>query len=347
MAQIDLGRIPNVAFAKVGARGKCNIMFPALYAAADTRAVGQLLLAQFYEDVLRPALLAVDLDRLTHWPVSYELAMRRSRDANGRLHLGSIDIPVDKLGPLVVEMKLLMAGIREFVGAFFYHEVRGVKGGSVHDPQDLLDVDASFDEVCDHLDWHAIPAQVRDQFYIDIALEIRRPGHVVQWMREHHLNILRAVLPVATDGQRVGISRSPGFHCDLSAQISDFAGFRVAPGERGKDDGVVYINVYTTDKDVHYQLHKGVFSRKSPQDLLPHGIKALRNGVNEWTKSFFAASGAEEHPAQEGAARCEVRVQMKRYREVLRDWDEHRVRRLTGSIPSSVWWCVHTISQRQ
>ena len=337
---IDLGRIPNACFAKVGLRGRCNLMFPALYAQSEQTIIGRELNLKFYKEVLRPALVAIDAEQFGHWPPSYEAAERKARDVRGKYHLGSIDVPVDNLSELVIEMKLLMANIREFAGAFFYHEARGVKGGSVHDPADDDDARAALDEVCDFLDWGAIPAEVRSQFYIDIGIEIRRPRHVLQWRSTQHKNILRQVLPTSTDIQRSAIVKSPNFKYDAASQLTDFAGFRVPPGTRGRSDGVVYINVYSTEKEVHYQLHNGVFSRKKPADLLGARITRVAKDVNEWTKSFHAASGGAGNAAQEGAARCEVRVQMRRYLDVLRGWDDNLVQALTSSIPSGTWWCV-------
>ncbi|EPS92536.1 hypothetical protein FOMPIDRAFT_1020991, partial [Fomitopsis schrenkii] len=338
LVHIDLGRIPNAVFAKVGARGKCNIVFPALYPTSVSTMVGRELNLIFYQEVLRPALLAIDLDQVGHWPPDYAAAERRARDHQGRYHFGSIDVPVDKLPELVIEMKLLMANIREFRGAFFYHEVRGVKGGSGHDPEDDEDVREAFDEVCEYLDWNSIPAETRDQFYIDIGIEIRRPGHVMHWRSGNHLNVLRNVLPSATDPQRHAIMKSPNFHHDAASQLTDFAGFRVAPLTRGAADGVAYINVYSTEKEIHYQLHKGMFARAKPRELLPQAIKMLSKRINEWTKSFFASTGVEGNTPQEAAARCEIRVRMRQYDQVLRHWDDALVQQLTSSIPSKVWW---------
>ena len=60
---IDLGRIPNMAFAKVGLRAKCNVMFPAMYAHSEQTVVGRELNLKFYEEVLRPALVMIDAEQ--------------------------------------------------------------------------------------------------------------------------------------------------------------------------------------------------------------------------------------------------------------------------------------------
>lgn len=340
IGHIDLGRIPNAAFAKVGPRARCNLMLPALYAQSDRTIVGRDLNIKFYEEVLRPALVAIDAAQFSHWPPDYESAERKARNAMGQYQMGTIDVAAGQLPELVVEMKLLMANIREFAGAFFYHESRGVKGGSGHDPADDDDVRAAFDEVCDHINWDLIPREIRAQFYIDVGIEIRRPRHVLQWRSGQHHNIMERMVPSATEIQRRAIMKSEAFHYDPSSQLSDFAGFRVAPGTRGRADGVVYMNVYCTEKEVHYQLHNGVFSRKKPADLLGPRLNRMLKDVDEWTKSFNSSTGVNGAAPQEGSARCEVRVQMRRFDEVLRGWDDETVQTLTSSIPSRVWWCV-------
>ena len=239
-----------------------------MYAHSEQTVVGRELNLKFYEEVLRPALVMIDAEQFGHWPPSYTAAERTARDSLGQYHFGTVDIPVENISELVVEMKLLMANIREFAGAFFYHEARGMKGGSVHDPGDDDDARAALDEVCDVFDWNAITPEMRNQFYIDIGIEIRRPGHVVQWRRKHHKNIIRTLLPSATDAQCKAVIESPTFMEDPASQLSEYAGFRVPLRTRGQGEGIVYMNLYCTEKQVHYQLHKGVFSRKKPADLL-------------------------------------------------------------------------------
>ncbi|KAI0723693.1 hypothetical protein C8Q72DRAFT_752532, partial [Fomitopsis betulina] len=93
------------------------------------------------------------------------------------------------------------------------------------------------------------------------------PGHVVQWVSYAHGDLLEALLPHVTEAQQSTVQCSHAFHLDRSAQLTDFAGFWVAPGMHGEADGMAYINVYSTDKSVHYQMHPGIFKKIQPHDL--------------------------------------------------------------------------------
>lgn len=323
-------------FAKVLNRGTCNLALPALYGHTARGVVERDLCRQFYEVILRPSLLEIDLEHIAHWPPSYEAAEQKYRDVTGKFRFSTVELPVHCFKDVVRVMKRKMDAIPVFRGWFFIHDMRGVKGGSIHDPNDPEEVELAVNETCQYLDMDVVPTT---QFWIDIGLEIRRPGHIVQWYSGAHNALLRLLLPNSTDDQIDKILKSPNCHRDPNALLTDFAGLRVAPGTRAAGDGVVYINVYTTDKEVHYQLHKGVFRRHEPQDLFPGRIDRLIEDIDKWIKVMRECMGGEnDHALQQGAARVEVRVPLHAYNSFLVDWDADLVNQLISAVPSMTWW---------
>lgn len=323
-------------FAKVGSRGTCNIAFPALYGSTRRGVIARPLCVIFYEQVLRPVLLEVDLDHIGHWPPSYHAAEELKRGKNGQYHFGSVPLPVHCLEGVVRGMKAKMEEIPSFKGAFYIHDLRGVKGESIHNPGSAPERKHALNETCAYLAMTRVP---RDQFFIDVGLEIRRPGHVVQWDGSAHAALLREVLPNTTPEQ---VDLLLGNHAclrDPNALLSDFAGLRIAPASRNIGDDVVYINIYTTDKTVHYQLHHGVFQKHKCEDLLPHRISHVMDDVDRWTKCLYDCMGGDDnHEEQVGAARCELRVPMSKYETVLLGMEEDVVNRVVAAIPARTWW---------
>ena len=126
---------------------------------------------------------------------------------------------------------------------------------------------------------------------------------------------------------------------DPNGLLTDFAGLRVSPGTRAAADGVVYINVYSTDKTIHYQLHQGVFQKHSPKDLLPGNISGVLKRLDRWTSCLNECMGGkDDHRQQEAAARCEVRVCLNDYSRVLVDWNVRDVNQFVSAVPARSWW---------
>lgn len=334
--RVDIGSIPNMPFAKVGDHGTCNIAFPAVYGHSQRGVIERDLCCLFYDRVLRPVLHTVDLDHIAHWPPSYQAAEERIRDNHGEYHFGTVQLPAHCLADIVHGMKEKMQAIPSFRGAFFIHDVRGVKGESVHDPDDPDQRRAAMDDTGGYLDITQVP---RHQFYVDVGLEIRRPGHVVQWDSSAHKALLQTLLPNTEEAKIEEILKSHKCIRDPNGLLTDFAGLRVSPGTRAAADGVVYINVYSTDKTIHYQLHQGVFQKHSPKDLLPGNISGVLKCLDRWTSCLNECMGGkDDHQQQEAAARCEVRVCLNDYSRVLVGWNVRDVNQFVSAVPARSWW---------
>lgn len=338
---MDLGDIPNLAFAKIGQRGKCNIMFPAVYLEGlGVRGhISKSLCVRFYEEVLHPSLVALDNEHMAHWFPTYAAAERAMRDKRGQYRFSTVEWPAFLMIDLVHQIREHAAHIREFRGMFFYHEKKGIKGGSVHDPNDENEIKDAFDEVTACYDLNNMTTAEQHQWYVDVGIEVRQPKHVVQWNTMHHHSILRNVLRGCSDADLAVLSRTSGRDVDFNGQLYDFAGFRKSLGRRGAESGVVYVNVYTTDKTVHDQrYHSGVFDKLTPKDTLPGDMNVTVDSINQWTASFADCINTEDRPPQEGTARCEVRVRIDKYDQHFVDWEDDFINQLVSAVPAVTWW---------
>jgi hypothetical protein len=94
---------------------------------------------------------------------------------------------------------------------------------------------------------------------------------------------------------------------------------------KGLQDGVSYINIYTTNKKATYQLHQGIFQAWHALELLSsHSIGKLMNDVNEMSNIFNQHMGVDSdeenkvyfYSSLEASARFEVRVRLREAADV-------------------------------
>lgn len=338
---VELSKIPNVAFAKMDVHTKVNIMFPSMYNPHRDPRIPPSLLTDLYEKVMLPSLRAIRYEHIDHWPVDYEHAEIKARGRAG-YHFTTVEIPSWKLRMLAVEMRPHLNAIPQFKDAFFYHEVRGVKGGSHHNPEDPAEAENALQSVFDHLDFNQLTDNdLQYHWFVDVALQVEHPTHVVHWTTASHANILAYLLPGATPVARENLIRSDNFQLDICAHMTDVAGFRVGTSTIGRNDNVHYINVYSTEKSVHYQLHGGVFQKPELRDLLPANLARLVKQVDTWTEVFLKAAGEVEDPAdppQEGQARLEIRVPVSICGTTFIDIPHNVIQESCISIPADEWW---------
>ncbi|KZT00450.1 uncharacterized protein LAESUDRAFT_718121 [Laetiporus sulphureus 93-53] len=304
--KVLLNRIPNMAFAKVDIRAKCNIFFPALYVEdrSTSPTLTQAQLTHFYEDILRPVIEEIDLTAISHWPVNYKAAFTLSQDVQGQLHFSSTDVPVHLLDNLRDNLLRRLDEDRNFTSTFFLHKLRGTKGAFSHNLYDDTDCQLSLDQTLDYLRAEQTNSS---QWWIDVVLEIQQKNHVVTWLSAAHEELTQFALPSTPHDAIRKLMKSDYHIVDRVAQLDDCAGARIYTGSRGKQDGVHYIQFYTTEKNAHYQHHR-------------------------------ACAGREEEDPQEGCARFEVRVSLRNALTALRDISSDLVSTSCISIPASVWW---------
>lgn len=281
-----------------------RIFFPRLYKVGNP-AIPNEIREFVYEKCLRPAALTVNPVDYSRWPTTYSAAMTLCRDKKGTFHFGTIDFPsqlIRKFGEKFLELLGKHDGLKD---AFFLHERRGTKSSSHHSPEKANERQASLDNVMDIFDFQMLDPS---QWFVDVGLEIRQEGKLLQWLTEGHRRILTYLLPSASEENISAVLKSHAqYHCDITSQLAELGGFRSSPGSRGKADQVVYTNVYTTDKSVTYQLHDGVFRRRKPWHLFPSSISQLSKDMKSIGKIFESCT-SDGTAGLEGNARMEIRV---------------------------------------
>jgi hypothetical protein len=298
--------------------------------------MAQNQMAILYDKCIRPAVMQVIPSHASHWPVNYRTAFELAKDTRGRLHLGSVAVPATHLVAFCHALRTRLERIEDFKHAFFCHELRGLKGGTAHEEDDEgRNPEESFHTFFDSVDMTRVD---ENNWLVDVGLEIHDPGMVVHWSKSAHSAILEYLLPSLSDDQIEKLQRRKTFHVDHAAQLEDFAGFRCEPGQWGSDNGVEYINVYPTDKCPTYQLHAGIWRRRTCEDLLPKSMGKLLEDLVNMSKTYKSCSGAEDDLPQEGCARLEIRVPLILAEGALRNVPRRSLRQWTLSVPTHIWW---------
>jgi hypothetical protein len=293
-------------------------------------------MAQLYDKCTRPAVMEVIPSHASHWPIDYANAFQLAKDTNGHLHLGSVAVPATHLVAFCAALRNGLEKIDGFKGAFFCHELRGLKGGTAHEEDDEgRNPEEAFHTFFDSVDTTRIDQQ---NWLVDVGLEIHDPEMAVQWSKSAHPAILQHLLSSLTAEEISTLQKRKTFCVDHAAHLEDFAGFRCEPGKWGSQHGIEYINVYTTDKCPTYQLHGGIWRRRSYQDLLPKALDKLLEDLVNMSKTFKSCSGSQLNPAQEGCARLEIRVPLMLAEAALRDVPREILRQWTISVPTNLWW---------
>lgn len=288
-----------------------------------------------YDQCLRPVLQEVIPDHQAHWPVSYAAALALYRGDRGQLHHGAVDIPAHHLHNFGELLLASFENHEKLKDAFFVHEFRGLKSATVHDPTDAMDVEVAYTEMLTGVDVERVDMS---KWYLDVGLEIRQDGHVLQWRRNSHQHLLRYLLPSVLEREIENVLGSDHkFKLDIAAHTEELAGFRCCPGNTGKQDHVAYINVYTTDKSVSYQLHNGLFHRRHAYSVLPGDIDGFLKDIDTICDTFLACSG-RDGAGQEGSCRIEVRVPLNRFENILVNIPYDILHVGIVSYPLTIWW---------
>jgi hypothetical protein len=239
-------------------------------------------------------------------------------------------------------LKTKLNDIPNLKDAYFMHEVRGTKGFTVHDPTDLEERWQSLQRELGFVDFNKITLE---DWYIDVGVEVFLRNHVLQWLTDAHPRLLQFGLPKQALADPNSLSRlfedPRHFLADLVAQFREFAGFRCSPGRKGLADSVVYLNVYTTDKEPTYQLHVGSFRKHNPSELLQgtSGDKLIKD-VNNTLGMFGQCMGIEERAPNEGCARYEIRVALSQTPDALAAISNELLTNSIVAIPVDLWWSV-------
>ena len=311
------------------------MFFPHLYQQGQSPALSSETRTLIYDNCLRPAVLAVNPFDQSRWPITYSAATTLYRDDKGRFHFGTMDLPSHILGKFCDKLLELFQQHADLRDAFFLHEIRGTKSESHHqlnEKERCLALDGVLHRF-DRLKMNP------DNWFIDVGLEVRHEGHVLQWLTSGHRQILAFLLPSASADQIGAVLKSPSkYFCDLSAQLRDLGGFRAIPGPQGRLDRIAYMNVYTTDKSATYQLHQGVFKRRKGWHLFSGTIGQLLRDLKSIAHTFQICGDPNVAGGHEGNARMEIRVPLCLVDKVLLELPERLVENAIISFECSTFW---------
>ncbi|KDQ50055.1 hypothetical protein JAAARDRAFT_142542, partial [Jaapia argillacea MUCL 33604] len=328
---VSLHLIPHLALGKVG-RACVRLFFPRLYG-SEPKPITQDHRRQLYNLCIREAVRVVVPDSLARWPVSYDAAFKLYQDRQGLLHMGALDISVMDMARFNTEFRDRLEEIPDFRDSFYLHEVRGTKGSHGHDGTELLDRNISLDDLCQFLYTDLIDPS---EWWIDVGYEISYPDHVLQWLEVAHTQMVKVCLPKSVPGAAERLVNGKRFKVDRTSLLGDFAGFRVQPKTAGRNDSIVYLHAYTTDKCATYQLHSGAFRRHFPSDLLPMNMKGLLRDVQQISSVFGDCSQNETQVP--GCTRLEVRATLSTSREHLTELPDGFLEEAVVALPAEQWW---------
>jgi hypothetical protein len=90
--------------------------------------------------------------------------------------------------------------------------------------------------------------------------------------------------------------------------LQDLASFRATLNPRGTDDNIFYIQTYTTEKTMAYQLHHGLFTNKDTKQLFSTAtLSHLANSIDQMSTIIYDCTGdnieaVQDHCTQDGCA---------------------------------------------
>ena len=289
-----------------------------------------------YNDALHPAVAATVPEHVAHWPANYDVAERIARDANGQLRFHAVPIPEDSLRGFARRLLDQFPEDSELGKPLFMIEVRGTKTAYTFKVDDDEDRRIVLDKYVESLDLTEQEADNLDNWYVDVAVELSRLEHIVQWRTDAHPAILDHVCPsIDLARARRTVERSPRYFRDINGLLYSLSGFRYSPTQ--PIDDISHINVYTTDKTAFYQLHRGIFRPRSAEDLLPKRINALYRDIEELSAQLSACSGLDSE-AQDGTARLEVHVKFASALTTIGELAEGAWNDMVVVYPDAVWW---------
>lgn len=339
-------KIPNFAFGKVDVHNTVRLFLPALWNEDVDPIVTPERLALIYDHAVRSTIAEILPQRLSHWPATYATAAAKCRDLKGRLTFSSVDVDSDNLARFArVFLEKLEALGADYADAFFGHEYRGVKNQTNHSPGDPEARNRAMNDFIDNV--FSTPDIWQDmehedgEWYADIGLEISREGHVLQWLDNARCAIIQHLLPKASEDDCIALARSSSrTNVYYSGTVFELSGFQSTPGGVGFSDRTVFLNVYSTDKEVSYTLENNIFSPIYPTALYPDKLPATLERLDKVAEALKTNVTC----VQPGAARAEVRVKFFHAADALTTFPLELVRRSIVCFPAEIWWLVRAQS---
>ena len=275
----------------------------------------------------------------THWPVSYSAALTLYCDLNSCIHPDSFNIPADILDIFGCDYLRWLGEVRShFHDTYFVHELHGWKAATIHNPFDAGERATPLSEFTHDLHVDTLDA---DNWFVDIALEIGTPKDIFTWHTIGHKSLLQHCLPSQDKDAIDSLINKHAFNQDRMMHLLDLSGFHCKTALQGWKDKVKFIQAYTTEKTMAYQLHQGLFSEKDAQDLLATmKLKKLAKDIKQMSVVLYECTAGEndQHTPQDGCARIEVQVPLSQALTTLTTCSQQLLNNCVVAISSKQWW---------
>ncbi|KAG1765187.1 hypothetical protein EV702DRAFT_981668 [Suillus placidus] len=331
-------KIPNVPLGKVQQRHVVRIFLPRLYSADSTTLISQEDLALIYDLCLRPTLAEVLPEFADRAPTSYAAAYTQSRTRSGGLAFNTLDVPWNRLEELgATLLTKLQAQKPAFRDAYFVHELRGTKGGTIHNRENDWERHMAFQDMFEHVEIDDLNPQ---EWLVDVALTVGVEGHVTTWRESCHQDLLRHLMPLACPRKVAALTRNKNkFHFDRTLQIKELAGFRATTSNFAGGDGIAYVQAYCTEKNVTYQLNPGVFRRRQLKELLDKKTEQkIVEDLDVMSQIFYECAGEGDVEGRDGCARLETHVPLDKAQDSLVTLPHELIERSVVAINRRIWW---------
>ena len=293
-----------------------------------------------YDEFLWPLIQKFLPNMYTHWPASFASVMTLYQDQQGRIHEGSLDIPSELLFHFAPAYLNCLAALRPyFWDAYFVHEFHGWKGTTVHNPLDGDAREAALGKLTDILRMHLVD---ESQWHIEIRLEFGTPSHVITWSNEGHYTLLSHCLP-STPMHQIRHLINKTADIDHMMHLGDLIGFQVLLGAKERADLVSYVQAYTTEKAVSYQLHNGLFTPIETKSLFSkQNLNNLLKKIERMSAVIFdcTADGQDHNWTHEGATRVETRVRCSKALTSFTSDPQEIIEDCLVATPVKYWWLV-------
>lgn len=122
------------------------------------------------------------------WPATYPAEEKRARGkGRGRLQVSGKLIPKEKVHGFGIQFLRKLQDYDWGAGAYYFHEIQGVRGVSQHHPNHREVAQESFLQIID------INSISKENWFIDVGYEVSAPNQVLWWDRRSHPWLLKEI----------------------------------------------------------------------------------------------------------------------------------------------------------
>lgn len=224
---------------------------------------------------------------------------------------------------------------------FFYHEVRGIKTATSHDPSDAVFRADKFLSAFKNFDRDIIEAEIADgtgSWCVDVAMEFSRTGMVVAPKLAMHNRAIRSLASIGPDESIDQLKVDGKYQSDIIAHLTDVAGFRMTFDPEANPDGLMYLNIYTTEKTPAALKDSGHYAKfLTPLEVLVQANKPGTTGM-PYMRQLEAVYAECAQKKDAYAGRIEARIPYHQAVDSFTFIEEELVKSLFFDIPSATWW---------